>query len=85
MFHFKVTTLAIFSEQNLDSDLYALIFGESVLNDAISIILSEYDFYILYKNIIVNSKYFEIEKKDKLRNLEVQVRVVLMLENCSPL
>lgn len=36
-----VTTLAIFNEQNLDLDLYALIFGESVLNDAVSIILAQ--------------------------------------------
>lgn len=36
-----VTTLAIFSEQNLDLDLYALVFGESVLNDAVSIILAQ--------------------------------------------
>lgn len=34
-----VTTLAIFSEQNLDLSLYSLIFGESVLNDAVSLIL----------------------------------------------
>lgn len=34
-----VTTLAIFGEQNLDLSLYSLIFGESVLNDAISLIL----------------------------------------------
>jgi NhaP-type Na+/H+ or K+/H+ antiporter len=34
-----VTTLAIFSEQNLDMNLYSLVFGESVLNDAVSIII----------------------------------------------
>jgi solute carrier family 9 (sodium/hydrogen exchanger), member 6/7 len=36
-----VTTLAIFNDLHVDVDLYALIFGESVLNDAVSIILSE--------------------------------------------
>ncbi|RNA42988.1 Sodium hydrogen exchanger 9, partial [Brachionus plicatilis] len=34
-----VTTLSIFSDQNLDLSLYSLIFGESVLNDAVSLIL----------------------------------------------
>jgi solute carrier family 9 (sodium/hydrogen exchanger), member 6/7 len=37
-----VTTLAIFTEENIDLDLYALIFGESVLNDAVSIVLAQY-------------------------------------------
>uniref|UniRef100_A0A4W4F6Z3 Sodium/hydrogen exchanger n=1 Tax=Electrophorus electricus TaxID=8005 RepID=A0A4W4F6Z3_ELEEL len=35
-----VTVLAIFSELKVDVDLYALMFGESVLNDAVAIVLS---------------------------------------------
>ncbi|XP_053864912.1 sodium/hydrogen exchanger 7 isoform X1 [Malaclemys terrapin pileata] len=35
-----VTVLAIFNELHADVDLYALLFGESVLNDAVAIILS---------------------------------------------
>jgi len=34
-----VTVLAIFNDLNVDVDLYALVFGESVLNDAVAIIL----------------------------------------------
>ena len=36
-----VSTLALFSSMNADSDLYAIVFGESVLNDAVSIILTQ--------------------------------------------
>ncbi|XP_063693589.1 sodium/hydrogen exchanger 6-like isoform X2 [Bolinopsis microptera] len=36
-----VTVLALFSELNVDVDLYALIFGESVMNDAVAIVLFE--------------------------------------------
>ncbi|XP_072519310.1 sodium/hydrogen exchanger 6a [Salminus brasiliensis] len=35
-----VTVLAIFNELQVDFDLYALLFGESVLNDAVAVVLS---------------------------------------------
>ncbi|XP_052215846.1 sodium/hydrogen exchanger 9-like isoform X3 [Dreissena polymorpha] len=35
-----VTILAIFNDLNVDVTLYALVFGESVLNDAVAIVLS---------------------------------------------
>ncbi|PWA18808.1 hypothetical protein CCH79_00005672 [Gambusia affinis] len=35
-----VTVLAIFHELHVDVDLYALLFGESVLNDAVAVVLS---------------------------------------------
>lgn len=35
-----VTVLAIFNDLNVDVDLYALVFGESVLNDAVAIVLA---------------------------------------------
>lgn len=37
---FTVTVLAIFNELQVDVDLYALLFGESVLNDAVAVVLS---------------------------------------------
>jgi sodium/hydrogen exchanger-like protein 6/7 len=36
-----VTILAIFNDQKVNVNLYALVFGESVLNDAVSIILAQ--------------------------------------------
>ncbi|XP_067944692.1 sodium/hydrogen exchanger 9-like isoform X2 [Watersipora subatra] len=36
-----VTVLAIFHDLNVDVDLYALVFGESVLNDAVAITLAK--------------------------------------------
>ncbi|KAI5105156.1 sodium/hydrogen exchanger 6 precursor, partial [Silurus meridionalis] len=35
-----VTVLAIFNDLQVDVDLYALLFGESVLNDAVAVVLS---------------------------------------------
>ncbi|KAJ0065192.1 hypothetical protein NL108_006542, partial [Boleophthalmus pectinirostris] len=39
-FVFVVTVLAIFNDLHADGDLYALLFGESVMNDAVAIVLS---------------------------------------------
>ena len=36
---FAVTVLAIFSDLHVDDRLYAIVFGESVLNDAVAIVL----------------------------------------------
>jgi len=38
---FLVTVLAIFSDLNVEVDLYAIIFGESILNDAVCIVLAK--------------------------------------------
>jgi NhaP-type Na+/H+ or K+/H+ antiporter len=35
----QVTVLAVFQRLGANSDLYALVFGESVLNDAVCIVL----------------------------------------------
>ena len=40
-----VTVLAIFEQLRVDIDLYILVFGESVLNDAVSIVLFTYVWY----------------------------------------
>lgn len=37
---FAVSVLAVFQEMQVESDLFALVFGESVLNDAVAIVLS---------------------------------------------
>lgn len=42
-----VTVLAIFNELRVDVDLYALVFGESVLNDAVCLVL--YSSIVLFK------------------------------------
>jgi len=36
-----VTVIAIFNDLHVDQNLYALVFGESVINDAVAIVLSE--------------------------------------------
>lgn len=38
---FLVTVLAIFNDLSVDLDLYAIIFGESVLNDAVCLVLAK--------------------------------------------
>ena len=37
-----VTVLAIFHDLHVDHDLYSLVFGESVMNDAVAIVLYRY-------------------------------------------
>uniref|UniRef100_A0A672FL10 Sodium/hydrogen exchanger n=1 Tax=Salarias fasciatus TaxID=181472 RepID=A0A672FL10_SALFA len=52
-----VTVLAIFNELKVDVDLYALLFGESVLNDAVAIVLSSS--IVAYQPAGDNSHSFE--------------------------
>ncbi|KAI1903088.1 hypothetical protein AGOR_G00023610 [Albula goreensis] len=53
-----VTVLAIFNELRVDVDLYALLFGESVLNDAVAIVLSSS--IVAYQPEGDNSHTFEV-------------------------
>uniref|UniRef100_A0A674MS45 Sodium/hydrogen exchanger n=1 Tax=Takifugu rubripes TaxID=31033 RepID=A0A674MS45_TAKRU len=53
-----VTVLAIFHELRVDVDLYALLFGESVLNDAVAIVLSSS--IVAYQPTGDNSHSFEV-------------------------
>ncbi|MCP9265195.1 Sodium/hydrogen exchanger [Dirofilaria immitis] len=39
-YHSELSVLAVFQEMEVESDLYALVFGESVLNDAVAIVLA---------------------------------------------
>ncbi|XP_078067859.1 sodium/hydrogen exchanger 6a isoform X1 [Mustelus asterias] len=53
-----VTVLAIFNELQADVDLYALLFGESVLNDAVAIVLSSS--IVAYQPVGVGSHNFDV-------------------------
>ena len=53
-----VSTLALFSSMNADQDLYAIVFGESVLNDAVSIILTQ---YVFKSSILLFWSYINID------------------------
>ncbi|KAG8448293.1 hypothetical protein GDO86_015404 [Hymenochirus boettgeri] len=53
-----VTVLAIFHELHVDVELYALLFGESVLNDAVAIVLSSS--IVAYQPAGDNSHKFDI-------------------------
>ncbi|KAJ7412957.1 sodium/hydrogen exchanger 9 [Willisornis vidua] len=41
-----VTVLAIFHNLRVDTDLYTLLFGESVLNDAVAIVLTQFSCHV---------------------------------------
>ena len=46
--------LAIFHDLHVDVDLYALVFGESVMNDAVAIVLFRYNMqYTMLYSIVV--------------------------------
>nr|XP_057931872.1 sodium/hydrogen exchanger 6-like [Doryrhamphus excisus] len=53
-----VTVLAIFNDLQVDVDLYALLFGESVLNDAVAVVLSSS--IVAYQPEGDNSHTFEV-------------------------
>lgn len=53
-----VTVLAIFHELQVDVELYALLFGESVLNDAVAIVLSSS--IVAYQPAGDNSHTFDV-------------------------
>lgn len=58
-----LTILAIFSDKQVDVNLYALVFGESVLNDAVAIVLSGLVFKCVFQmysrtnNILISVQF----------------------------
>lgn len=55
-----VTVLAIFKELRVDNDLYANVFGESVLNDAMAIVLYKTFSIFLTRQVTVESVFLGI-------------------------
>ncbi|VDO28063.1 unnamed protein product [Brugia timori] len=55
-FPILVSVLAVFQEMEVESDLYALVFGESVLNDAVAIVLSS-----SVDNFAASDKSFDLD------------------------
>uniref|UniRef100_A0A0R3RRQ4 Sodium/hydrogen exchanger n=1 Tax=Elaeophora elaphi TaxID=1147741 RepID=A0A0R3RRQ4_9BILA len=51
-----ISVLAVFQEMEVESDLYALVFGESVLNDAVAIVLSS-----SVDNFAASGKSFDLD------------------------
>ena len=52
-----VATLAIFHALDVDPTLNMLVFGESVLNDAVSIVMTK---YVLVLLLVISRKNLEI-------------------------
>lgn len=52
-----VATLAIFHAIEVDQVLYMLVFGESVLNDAVSIVLTTYEYCYLNISFAQSNSY----------------------------
>ena len=61
-----ITVLAIFHDLHVDVDLYALVFGESVMNDAVAIVLyrsidqfeEHFDYDTIWSQIILSIGMF---------------------------
>ena len=51
-----VATLAIFSAMDVDPILYMLVFGESILNDAVAIVLARCDHSLIANRIVFRNQ-----------------------------
>ena len=52
-----LTIISIFNDLHVDVNLYALVFGESVLNDAVAIVLSGYVYVIILQIFIIKGMF----------------------------
>lgn len=56
----SVSVLAVFQEMGVEADLFALVFGESVLNDAVAIVLSRWLSY-MWVSVCVHIRRWKTE------------------------
>ena len=70
-----VTILAIFSDLNVDVNLYALVFGESVLNDAVAIVITRtIELYEEAAQVnVVQAIFSQYESKTKKKSASVLI------------
>ena len=77
-----VTVLAIFHDMHVDVDLFALVFGESVMNDAVAIVL--FRFVMPYvASIYIKSKRHYVRKSP--RGTSRQLGKIMVILKIKPL
>uniref|UniRef100_A0A4W5RDB0 Solute carrier family 9 member A6a n=1 Tax=Hucho hucho TaxID=62062 RepID=A0A4W5RDB0_9TELE len=78
-----VTVLAIFNELQVDVDLYVLLFGESVLNDAVAVVLSSFVFVFCFMSYFLLDCSPHVTKFTKLRDFQLLETALFFLMSWS--
>lgn len=73
-----VTVLAVFHDLHVDFDLYSLVFGESVLNDAVAIVLYRLVKMSIYLFLFCNM-FLTVQLMSMMYHQENQVVFMLIL------
>lgn len=78
-----VTVLAVFHDLRVDYDLYSLVFGESVLNDAVAIVLYRLAAVLFVSLFVYFSVMFTVLLTSMMYRQENQLFILHLLSSLS--